>query len=108
MKFVANFLTYVKERDIRMDKLESEYVEMKKIRSQEDKIDENDAYERKETVTISGNAIAPVDEDEHCATLTYQLFKDHLIYVVSPNVISVMHRLGEKRQLMDRPVVRSL
>ena len=92
------FINICKERDLRIEKLESENVVMKKkIESLENKIDENDAYERKDTVIISGKSVPPVDKDEHCATLTCKLIKDQLNYVVSPNDISVVHRLGERK-----------
>ena len=51
---------------------------IKKIKCLENKINDNDADERKNTVIISGKSIPPVDEDEHCATLTCELIKDHL------------------------------
>ena len=75
---------------------------MKKISSLEDK---NDAYERKDTVIISGTALPPADTDEHCVTLTCQLIEDHLNFLVSPNNIYVIHQLSEKKQLKDRTVM---
>ena len=46
-----------------------------------------------------GKSVSPVDEDEHYATLTWKLYKDHLnyVYVVSLNVISVIYRQDEKK-----------
>ena len=58
----------------------------------ENQIDENDVYERKDTVIISVKFLSPVDKDELCATLTCKLIKDHLNYD-----IFVIHRLGEKK-----------
>ena len=92
------FITICKKSDSRIDLLEQENLELnRKIEKLENRIDENDAYERKDTVIISGNSIPPVDKAEHCASLTCKLIKDQLNYIVSPNDISVIHRLGEKK-----------
>ena len=97
-QFRNEFVNLFKERDEKISRLQSENREMKlKIEKLENKIDENDAYERKDTVIISGKAVPPVDKDEDCTTLACELIKNKLNYVVSPTDISAVHRLGEKK-----------
>ena len=71
----------------------------KKIEKLEDKIGCNDAYDRRDTIIISGKSVpppSPVGRDENCPLLACDLIKENLNYVISPNDISVVHRLGDK------------
>ena len=48
----------------------------KKVRKLEKNIDDEDAYERRDTVILSGSVIAPCAPDENCATIVIQALKD--------------------------------
>ena len=50
----------------------------------EDKIDNNYAYERRDTIILSGKSAPPIGRDENCALLPCKLIKDTLNYVISP------------------------
>ena len=72
--FRNEFFNIFKEQDKKILKLQSENSELRqKIEKLENKIDESDAYERKDTVIISGKAIPPVDKNENCATLACEI-----------------------------------
>ena len=101
----SEFLKACSERDKKIEKMDGEIVLLKKkVGILEAKIDDSDAYERKDTAIISGKAVPPVQRDENCLDLVCQLVKDKLNYVVAPTDISVAHRLGEKKsaQGIDR------
>ena len=92
------FVNLCREQDARIDRLGEENTFLRqKLEKLENKIDDNEAYERKDTVIISGKAIPPVSNDENCLMLTCQIIKDNVNYIVSPTDISVVHRLGEKK-----------
>ena len=94
----TELLSVSKEQREKIEHLEAENIVLhKKIEKLEDKIDCNDAYERRDTVILSGKAVPPVGRDEDCSLLTCKLIKDKLNYVISPNDISVVHRLGDKK-----------
>ena len=96
--FRNEFLNLFEEQDKKISKLQSENCELRrKVEKLESRIDDNDAYERKDTVIISGKAVPPVDRSEDCATLACELIKKNLNYVVLPTDISTVHRLGEKK-----------
>ena len=101
----SELLVVSKEQREKIEGLEAENIVLhKKIEKLEDKIDCNDAYERRDTIIISGKSVPPVGRDENCALLTCNLIKEKLNYVISPNDISVVHRLGDKKisQGLDR------
>ena len=97
-EFRNEFVNLFKQQDEKILKIQSENRELKqKLEKLESRIDENDAYERKDTVIVSGTAVPPVERNEDCATLACDLIKRNLNYVVLPTDISTVHRLGEKK-----------
>ena len=80
----------------KIENLESENISLnRKIDNLENKIDEQDGYKRRDTVIISGMDVPSVNKKEICTLLTCSLIKDMLNYVIFPQDISVVHRLGE-------------
>ena len=103
--FQENIVKLCQERDTRIAAIEAENKTLEtKIEKLETKIDDTEAYERRDTVVISGNAVPPVEKMENCAKLARQLIKEKVGFVVSENDISVAHRLGDRsrKQGTDR------
>ena len=93
----TEFLAAITERDSKIVNMENETSLLKKrILALEDRIEENEAYERRDTLIISGSSIPPAQENENCSLAVRNLFKDKLNVVVSEGDISVSHRLGAK------------
>ena len=59
-------------------------------------IDEGDAYERRDTILLSGNSIPVFSQGENTANIAIQIFKNELRMEVSERDISVAHRVGKK------------
>ena len=91
---------YLKEVRIRDDKileLESKIVCFeKRIVKLEDRIEENEQYERRDALVISGSTIPPEKKDENCNQLVKTLLKNNLNIEVQTDEISVTHRLSAK------------
>ena len=93
-----------KLKDLKIDQLEEKLLEAEackkklneKIVSLEDKIDATEAYERRDTVILSG-AIPAVSPNENIKQVTVDLIKSKYRNIdISPNDISVCHRLQTK------------
>ena len=102
-EFVLNetkeeFLKVCKEKDEQIVKLQTQVnVLNKKIEKLEDQVDENEAYERRDTLIFSGSKVPAEVQDEKCDSVVLKLLENELKYKVSPNDISVAHRLGPKK-----------
>ena len=84
-------------KDEEFSKLSSEVTSLKEqIVKLEEKIDENDQYERRDTLIISGPNLPLVTADENCAEIVRKIAQDKLQYILAPTDISVAHRLGPK------------
>ena len=72
-----------------------------------DTIDENDAYERRDTVILSGNSIPIFSQGENSTNLAIEVVKNELKIQISPNDVSGAHRMGKKpaSQQPDRRVI---
>ena len=79
-------------------------------------IDDGDAYERKDTIILSGEKIPTAATGEHCPSLVQKLVKDELKINLPADAISTAHRLGrrpgnqsaDKRNLIVKLVRRDL
>ena len=92
-----DFLDFAKKYDEEICLLKREISSVKKqMASLEEKVDENDAYERRDTLIMSGAVIPTCTSSENCMELTKTILNDHLKYVISPSDISTVHRLGKK------------
>ena len=61
-------------------------------------MDDSDAYERRDTLILSGPAIPPVERGENCAAVVKKLLKDQIRMEVNESEFSVAHRLGARPQ----------
>ena len=101
-------LDFTREYDQKFTELKNELSVVKKqVASLEDKIDENEAYERRDTLILSGKAVPPCSNNEDCMAVVSKVLTDHLHYVVTPSDISTLHRLG-KRPASQGPDNRSI
>lgn len=62
----------------------------------EERLDDTDAYERRDTIIFSGPAIPQVIKDEDCVKLICRVVDDKLHVKMSPSDISTAHRIGKK------------
>ena len=88
-----------------VDNLAAEVANLKKkVFLLEDKLEDQDSYERRDTVILSGSDIPPATEGEDSSKLVCDLIKDKVQYHLRPSEISVAHRLGPKpiNQVPDR------
>ena len=68
----------------------------KTVHSLQNEIDNNDQYERRDTLIISGPEIPTVTSDEKPKEILQALLRRHLKFNISLSDISVAHRLGHK------------
>ena len=62
----------------------------------EERHDDADAYERRDTLLISGDGVPHVAAGENCNALVCSMVKEKLKINISPNDISTSHRTGPK------------
>ena len=93
----TEFRALVVQQEERVEKLEHEIDTLKlKVTHSSAKIDENESYERRDTLILSGDKIPAVAANENCAEIVRGMLRDTLSYNVSMQDISVAHRLGSK------------
>ena len=84
-----------KEREMKIVTLEEEVRVLKKTVSYlQDKADDQEAYDRREQMIISGPSIPAFQTGEICSSVVTNLLRDKLNINVSVDDISVSHRLG--------------
>ena len=92
-------------KDAKIEGLEATIVDLKrKVVALENKIDDTEAYERRDTLIFSGGDLPPVTEGENTAQIVTTIVKEKLKVVLDNSNISVSHRLGSKpaNQAPDR------
>ena len=103
-----DFVSVVEQQDAKINELRAEITVMKKqISSLEEKIDDNEAYERRDSLVLSGNAIPPCNNNEDCMEVVKEVVSKHLRYIIQPTDISVVHRLG-KKPISQKPDRRNI
>ena len=86
-------------KDKLMDQMSTEIVNLKKkVQSLDDKLEDAETYERRDTVVFSGSELPSVTESEDCTKIVIDLLKDKVNYFLRPTEISVAHRLGQKTE----------
>ena len=102
---IARFQSDLQEKNQKIAKLEGDVSCLQKqVSKLEEKIDDQDAFERRDIVIISGSAVPALQPNENMQQVVCQLLKDTLKLNVAPTEISLAHRLGVKvqRQGPDR------
>lgn len=106
--FKSEILESLKEKDLQMSRLKEENTDMKKrLAKLEERIEENEQYERRDTLILSGTSIPTYQNDENGILVARTLIKDKLRVEVSDQDISVCHRLGG-RSVSQRPDQRDI
>ena len=62
----------------------------------QDSIDDADAYERRDTVVLSGNTVPDVEIGENCSEIVKDLIREKLKLQISSADINTAHRIGRK------------
>ena len=100
-KFSLLFGAKVKE----VDDLKCQVKELnEKVTKLEDLIDENDQYERRDCLILSGPALPESRIGENCISIVQEVIRKNCSLNISPTDISTAHRLGRKplSQLPDK------
>ena len=93
---LSYFDRILNEKDSRVTELETKVSTLEsKIEKLENEVDQNNQYDRLDTLIISGEKVPKEAVDENCKTIVTNLFRDHLHLNVNPNDISVVHRIGK-------------
>ena len=88
------------EKDAQISNLQSEVdILHKKVEKLEDRVDDGDSYEGRDTLIVSGSRIPPSNNQESCPDIVCKLARDILQVVISPNDVSVSHRLSSRNPL---------
>ena len=96
------------KKDDQIECLENKVIALtNKVDLLDEKLDEQEAYERKDTIILSGKNIPPSSPNENCPTLVSSLLRDKLNLVMPASEISVCHRLGAVSN-SQRPDRRSI
>ena len=96
-KFREEILGILTEKDVQISELRSEVNTLKKTVSKlEDQLDDNDAYERRDTLIFSGSSVPQCRDEENVSQLIRDIAKDKLKIIVPSDGISTSHRLGSK------------
>lgn len=90
-------LNQLSEKECTIHQLSSEVDLLKsKVDKLEEQIDDADAYERRDTILISGPDLPVSTPGENCSQLICSVAKDKLKLEISPSDISTAHRFGKK------------
>ena len=93
------FMEIVSANKAEITKLNTEVTSLKsEVQNLKSLIDDGEAYERRDTIVLSGDSIPLVSQGEKCSEIARKLIKDELQIVLPPETISTSHRLGRKPQ----------
>ena len=92
-----NFSTLLRENNTKINIMENEISTLKRdIVRLEDKLQDNDTLERRDTAILSGEKLPIPSPDENTSNLACALLKDNMNITVNTVEISTAHRLGGK------------
>ena len=82
-------------KDQKISSLETTVADLtRRVSKLEENVDDQEAYERRDTLVISGKKLPQVSQDENCPLLVQKIVSENLGLVISPQDISVSHRIG--------------
>lgn len=97
------------EKDKQINFLKNDVTTLKcRVDDLELHLDDLDQYERRDAVILSGASLPPETTQENTTNVTIQAIKDQLKINIKESDISVSHRLGPKRQQVNRPIIVKL
>ena len=107
-KLKSDFLAAVHEKDAKILSLDQEVSFLRnQVSKLEERIEENDQYERRDTLVLSGSSLPAAIPNENCENVVRTAIKNNSNIELSAGDISVAHRLGSK-PTSQRPDHRSL
>ena len=93
----TKFETAIAKKDEDIERLSSENKELRACADRlEEKLDDSDAYERKDCIVFSGDDVPSAGLGENCKEVVLQLVKEKLKINLQPSDVSTAHRLGRK------------
>jgi len=96
-KLLSEFKLQLESKDKRIATLEQEVCTLKRnVTSLENKMEDTEAYERRDTVIVSGSEVPVVTDGEDTSKVFCTLIKNKVKLMFKPTDISVAHRLGKK------------
>ena len=96
-KLKKDLLQQLSDKSAQIDSLNDEVKNLKMtVSKMESKIDDADAYERRDTLIISGEEVPVVTPGENCTDIVGGLIKNKLKLSVAPRDVSTAHRQGKK------------
>ena len=91
------FVDLCDKQDQAIQQLSSEVVLLKRqVAKLDEKIDEQEAYERRDTLVLSGEGIPIHSLGENCISVAKKVIQNELKLLIPESDISVCHRLGRK------------
>lgn len=97
LEMKQEFIEKLEEKNKLVDDLRIEVDTLKlKVSNMEEKLDDADAYERRDTLLFSGSDVPHGSDGENCANIVIDLVKDKLKLNLQRSDLSVCHRLGRK------------
>ena len=102
----------ISSKNEEITQLKSAVSELKnKVEKLESNIDDADAYERRDTVILSGSAVPPASVGEKSSEIALAVVRQNLRIELSSAEINTAHRLGRKAQSQapdTRPIIIKL
>ena len=96
-KIKQEFLHQINEKNLLNDSLKKEVTKLNdKVNKLEEKVDETEAYERRDSLIFSGDAIPPFTVGENCSAIVCGLLSAKLKLNIRQTDISMSHRIGKK------------
>ena len=94
---VTKLTEELKNRDCEVNDLRSEVNQLRiKLGRMEEKIDDADAYERRDTIILSGNDVPSATQGEIVSDIVCGVVRDRIKLEMDVTDISAAHRLGPK------------
>ena len=94
---IDEFNLKISERDNRIAGLEQEVINLKRdVSTLSEQIDDAQAYERKDSLILSGPKLPLVIESENTAQIISDAIKDNVGVIIPQGDISIAHRVGRK------------
>ena len=111
-KLRNEFSESLRSKTQEIDQLKSQVGELRqKVDKLETNLDDADAYERRDTLIISGSSVPAATTGENCSSLVQNLARSALSIELPLTEINTVHRLGKKpdNQVPDkRPIILKL
>ena len=108
----SDFTESLRSKTLEIDQLKSQVKELQlKVGKLESSLDDADAYERRDTLIISGTSLPAATTGENCSSVVQELARNSLRMELPLTEINTVHRLGKKpgNQAPDKgPIILKL